>query len=143
MIEQDTVRLLRECDAGIKMGITSIDDVHTDASSFDRPTEALNDPFALLYQSGYLTIKNYDRFTDSYTLGIPNKEVRVGLMDNILPMLTQKGSTENSTLILKMYTAFSTGDMDGFFEELGVLLRNRQGYRFLPVPFLCSSEISP
>lgn len=27
MIEQDTIRLLRECDAGIKMGIVSIDDV--------------------------------------------------------------------------------------------------------------------
>lgn len=27
MIEQDTVRLLRECDAGVKMGIASIDDV--------------------------------------------------------------------------------------------------------------------
>lgn len=27
MIEQDTVKLLRECDAGIKMGVTSIDDV--------------------------------------------------------------------------------------------------------------------
>ena len=27
MIEQDTIRLLRECDAGIKMGIASIDDV--------------------------------------------------------------------------------------------------------------------
>lgn len=27
MIEQDTVRLLRECDAGIKMGITAIDEV--------------------------------------------------------------------------------------------------------------------
>ena len=27
MIEKDTVRLLRECDAGVKMGISSIDDV--------------------------------------------------------------------------------------------------------------------
>ena len=27
MIEQDTIKLLRECDAGIKMGIASIDDV--------------------------------------------------------------------------------------------------------------------
>ena len=27
MIEQDTVRLLRECDAGVKMGIASLDDV--------------------------------------------------------------------------------------------------------------------
>lgn len=28
MIEQDTIKLLRECDAGIKMGVTSIDDVY-------------------------------------------------------------------------------------------------------------------
>ena len=27
MIEQDTVKLLRECDAGVKMGVSSIDDV--------------------------------------------------------------------------------------------------------------------
>lgn len=27
MVEQDTIRLLRECDAGIKMGVASIDDV--------------------------------------------------------------------------------------------------------------------
>lgn len=35
MVEQDTVRLLRECDAGVKMGVASIDDVldqvHSDA----------------------------------------------------------------------------------------------------------------
>ena len=31
MIEQDTIRLLRECDAGIRMGIASIDDVLDDA----------------------------------------------------------------------------------------------------------------
>lgn len=28
MIEQDTIKLLRECDAGIKMGVASIDDVY-------------------------------------------------------------------------------------------------------------------
>ena len=27
MIEEDTIRLLRECDAGIQMGVSSIDDV--------------------------------------------------------------------------------------------------------------------
>ncbi len=27
MVEQDTIKLLRECDAGVKMGVTSIDDV--------------------------------------------------------------------------------------------------------------------
>ena len=38
MIEQDTVKLLRECDAGVKMGIASIDDVvdHVKDSQFRR-----------------------------------------------------------------------------------------------------------
>jgi hypothetical protein len=35
MIEQDTVKLLRECDAGIKMGIKSIDDVEKYVKSND------------------------------------------------------------------------------------------------------------
>lgn len=35
MIEQDTVKLLRECDAGVKMGIASIDDVLDHAKSKD------------------------------------------------------------------------------------------------------------
>lgn len=36
MIEQDTIKLLRECDAGIKMGVTAIDDVldHVDSEEF-------------------------------------------------------------------------------------------------------------
>lgn len=35
MIEQDTIKLLRECDAGVKMGVASIDDVigHTESDS--------------------------------------------------------------------------------------------------------------
>ncbi len=35
MIEQDTVKLLRECDAGIKMGLASIEDVQDHAESKD------------------------------------------------------------------------------------------------------------
>lgn len=33
MIEQDTVKLLRECDAGVKMGVSSIEDVYCRVSS--------------------------------------------------------------------------------------------------------------
>ena len=38
MIEQDTIKLLRECDAGIKMGIASIGDVldHVESEAFSR-----------------------------------------------------------------------------------------------------------
>ena len=33
MIEQDTIKLLRECDAGIKMGVASIDEVYDHVNS--------------------------------------------------------------------------------------------------------------
>ena len=39
MIEQDTIKLLRECDAGIKMGIASIDDVLDHVKSKDFHTK--------------------------------------------------------------------------------------------------------
>jgi hypothetical protein len=42
----------------------------------------------LLYQAGYLTIKDYDPTGCAYTLGIPNSEVRVGLLQNLLPLFS-------------------------------------------------------
>jgi len=50
MIEQDTVRLLRECDAGVKMGIDSIDDVLPKVQSqpfYDALTQCKNEHEAL------------------------------------------------------------------------------------------------
>jgi hypothetical protein len=35
MVEQDTIRLLRECDSGVKMGLTAIDDVIVHVSDMD------------------------------------------------------------------------------------------------------------
>lgn len=45
MIEQDTIRLLRECDAGVKMGISSIDDVldRVKSSEFQKLLNACKD----------------------------------------------------------------------------------------------------
>lgn len=54
-------------------------DIEADKGDFDAPTETLTTIMPLLYQSGYLTIKKYTPETDLYTLGIPNKEIRVGL----------------------------------------------------------------
>ena len=55
------------------------------------------DPLALLCQTGYLTIKNYDSSTGLFTLGIPNKEVTAGIFKDILPyyVKVKKGSAES------------------------------------------------
>ena len=57
-------------------------------SAFDQPTENMKDALPLLYQSGYLTIKDYDPDTEAYELSIPNQEVRVGYIYGLLPTYT-------------------------------------------------------
>ena len=58
---------------------------------FDAATETMTTIMPLLYQSGYITIKDYDEETELYTLAIPNKEIRVGLYRSLLPhYLTSK-----------------------------------------------------
>ena len=52
---------------------------------FDAATETMTTIMPLLYQSGYITIKNYDPETELYTLALPNKEVRIGLYRSMLP----------------------------------------------------------
>ena len=42
MVEQDTIKLLRECDAGVKMGVSAIDDVLEKVSS-DKLLNILNE----------------------------------------------------------------------------------------------------
>ncbi len=59
--------------------------VRATEASFDAATERMTSLTPLLYQSGYLTIKDYDEDLDVYTLDIPNKEIRVGLYDSLLP----------------------------------------------------------
>jgi hypothetical protein len=54
------------------------------AEAFESPLEAETGPLPLLYQAGYLTIK--ESAGNKYVLGIPNSEVRVGLLENLLPL---------------------------------------------------------
>ncbi len=51
----------------------------------------------LLYQSGYLTIKDYDIYRRSYTLGVPNQEIREDLTKLIV--YSQKGEREGESFV--------------------------------------------
>ena len=54
--------------------IRQLDGVSATAEQFDAPTNVITDPLPVLYQSGYLTIKEYDRDFQIYTLAYPNKK---------------------------------------------------------------------
>lgn len=69
------INMMRKYDV-LPTGITRVE---ADESEFDAPTEDMTTLMPLLYQSGYLTIKDYNRDYNYYTLDIPNKEVKIGL----------------------------------------------------------------
>ena len=103
--------------------ITSMDRIEATASAFDRPTEAMDDALPLLYQSGYLTIKDYDRETDSYVLTIPNKEVRVGFVEGLLPIYAGlRGSDVQVGFAMKFWRALKQGDIDLAMSEMKAFL---------------------
>ena len=68
--------------------ITAFDSLEAFASDFDQPTENMKSALPLLYQSGYLTIKDYDSEMETYTLAIPNREVMIGYTEGLLPEYT-------------------------------------------------------
>jgi len=58
---------------------------------------AENDDYVpLLYQSGYLTIKNYDSELNEYILGFPNEEVKYGFLNELLPQFTPSFGVSSS-----------------------------------------------
>ena len=103
--------------------ITTLEHIEASASSFDRPTEAMTTALPLLYQSGYVTIKDYDRDSDSYTLAIPNKEVRTGLVDGLIPTYIGIDSGwVRDGFALKFWRALRKGDLDNAMSELKAFL---------------------
>ena len=89
---------------------------------FDAPTETMTTIVPLLYQSGYVTIKGYDKPTKLYQLALPNQEIRVGLYGSLLPhYLTDKSAKANTT-IAKMSVLVKKGDMEAAFSLLNDFL---------------------
>lgn len=67
----------------------------------------------LLYQSGYLTIKDYDKIVRVYTLDIPNKEVRIGLMESLIPEYITNDTLTTTTVVANLARALLHDDMEG------------------------------
>ena len=92
--------------------VTTLEELEATEEMFDRPSEVMTNALPLLYQSGYLTIKSYDQDFGSYILGIPNKEVRVGLTEHLLPYYTHQSDLANGSLIQQFCRALLNEDME-------------------------------
>lgn len=102
---------------------TNISRMYAKSSAFDAPTENMTAITPLLYQSGYLTIKGYDKFSKLYTLDLPNKEIKVGLFESLLPNYLEGMFAQNGDVaIAQMSVLIRQDNMDGALQLLQTFL---------------------
>ena len=77
-----------------------------------------DNPIPVIYQSGYLTIKGYDREFETYRLGFPNREVEEGFVKYLMPFYANINAVESSFEIQKFVREVRSGDYDSFFRCL-------------------------
>ena len=83
-----------------------------------------NSPIALLYQSGYLTIKDYDERFGTYLLGFPNREVEEGFTRYLVPYYTPLKKEQTATFVKGFVKDIEEGDPEKFMSRLETLFAN-------------------
>jgi hypothetical protein len=87
-------------------------------------SEALNSiyadesPIPVIYQSGYLTIKDYDPRFENYILGFPNREVEEGFIKFLMPFYTNVNKVESPFEIQQFTREIESGQPDAFLRRL-------------------------
>jgi hypothetical protein len=77
-----------------------------------------SNPIPLLYQTGYLTIKAYDKQMNEYTLGYPNEEVKYGFINNLLPAFVPGKDILGEFYIGNFIRDLKANNVDGFMNRL-------------------------
>jgi hypothetical protein len=75
-------------------------------------------PIPLLYQSGYLTIMDFDKNVRAYRLGFPNEEVKYGFLENLFRYLFPASSMPGGFNVISFTRALNSGDVDTFLTQL-------------------------
>ena len=92
------------------------------ASELDCIQAKVDNPIAVLYQSGYLTIKGYDKDVRLYSLDFPNEEVKEGFVNFLMPYYTPISETESPAFIGKFVREVKAGKVDDFMRRLRSLM---------------------
>ena len=109
------VDLLKQSDYDLRLLVVGVE---VTASAFSEYRAEANNPLPMIYQSGYLTIKGYDREVRLYTLRFPNDEVRYGFLNFLVPFYTRVTDDETGFHIAKFMRELRAGDVDAFMERL-------------------------
>lgn len=123
--------------------IRELDGATATAEQFDAPTSAITDPLPVLYQSGYLTIKGYDPEFQLYTLAYPNKEVRKGFIESLMPAYVHLPARENTFYVVSFIKDLRAGKLTeclerirSFFASIPNDLENKQEKHYQTIFYL-------
>lgn len=78
----------------------------------------------LLFQTGYLTIKGYDKESMEYTLGYPNHEVETAFLTHLIDKFSSLQRGFSKSYLWQMIRALESHDIDLFFARLQILFAN-------------------
>ena len=109
------VELLQESNYDLR---TLLDGIEAPASSFSEYRMNASNPIPLIYQSGYLTIKDYDKEFQNYLLAFPNDEVRYGFINFLIPYYTPMKNNDQGFYIGKFIQELRIGDYEAFLTRL-------------------------
>ena len=101
------VKILKQ--TGYDITRLSENDVEIDSDMLSGVNDYINNPIPLLYQSGYLTIMEFDRMFGIYRLGFPNMEVKKGFTKMLLTVYAPVPEKEGNVLTAKLYRAVTAG----------------------------------
>lgn len=81
-------------------------------------------PVPIIYQSGYLTLKKYDKRFDLYSLGFPNEEVETGFFKYLMPYYTPVEKSSSEFFVLNFVRDVEQGKPEGFMQRLETLFED-------------------
>lgn len=96
----------------MNFNIRYLESMEVKEEDFDKAADRLADPIPVLYQSGYLTIKEYDPLFRIYTLGYPNQEVRVAFLETLIPSYLNQPTRESNFYIVSFLKDLMKGDIE-------------------------------
>ena len=102
--------------------LDEIDGCVVDIDTLSGVDSADTDPIPVIFQSGYLTIKGYDKEFGLYTLGYPNKEVEEGFVKFLLSNYVYCRTSEHKTVIRDFILSLRSGDANRFMQLMQGLL---------------------
>lgn len=108
------VKSLQQSDYDLR---TLMDGVEASAFTFSEYRADVSNPIPLIYQSGYLTIKDFDKEFKIYRLGFPNDEVRYGFLNFLVPYYTPITDDQKNFYIGRFVQELRKGDIDAFMQR--------------------------